>query len=339
MNARTATYLSPPVVCERLADMVARCGGHYLEVAAEVGAGEGEDENRVALLPHARVFGSGTILSPDGRSVALDVSTDFGGPAGSHWLLNFRKIRQPVRIPGTAAVVAVNLGTRYCHWLLEELPRLLSLERSASIGLIVNQRAPFIREAFELGRFTGPIWAVGRSTHFECEQLLIPGLIGRAGHPTPQGVKLVTEFTAPWRGTASVFGERIYVSRENAERRRVLNDAELWLQLDARGYKKLRLEELSWREQINAFAHAREVVAPHGAGLANLVFSLAGTRVVEFFQRAYVNPCFGRLAGIKGLDYRPQIPEGPGAISCEPRGNRLDLHADVSAILEALRKN
>ena len=337
MNARTATYLLPPVICERLADMVARWGGHYLEVAAEAGAGV--DDNRVALLPQGRVFGSGTVLSPDGRSVAIDVSTDFGGPTGSHWLLNFRKIRPPVRIPETAAVIAVNLGTRYCHWLLEELPRLLSMERSASTGLIVNQRAPVIREACEVGRLTGPFWTVGRNTHFECEQLLIPGLIGRAGDPTPQGVKLVTEFTAPWRGTASIYGERIYVSRENAERRRVVNDAELWQQLKGLGFNKLRLEELTWREQISAFAHAREVVAPHGAGLANLVFSAAGTRVVEFFHRAYVNPCFGRLAVIKGLDYRPLVAAGAEALRCEPRGNRLDLHADVPAILAALRKN
>jgi capsular polysaccharide biosynthesis protein len=223
--------------------------------------------------------------------------------------------------------------------LLEELPRLLALERAAGTGIIVSQRAPFIREAFDLGRFSGPILAVVRHTHFECEQLLIPPLTDRAGNPSPLGVKRVYEFTAPWRGTAPVFGDKIYVSRENAERRRVLNDAELWPQLEARGFTKLRLEELSWRDQINAFAHAREVVAPHGAGLANLVFSPAGTRVVEFFHRAYVNPCFGRLAELKTLDYHAVIPAGPDAIRHEPRGNRLDLHADVPAILAALRKN
>ena len=100
--------------------------------------------------------------------------------------------------------------------------------------------------------------------------------------------------------------------------------------------KALKLSDCS---NINAFAHAREVVAPHGAGLANLVFSPAGTRVVEFFHRAYVNPCFARLAELKNLDYHPVIPAGPDAISHEPRGNRLDLFADVPAILAALRKN
>ena len=341
MNSSAITYLPPPAACESLADMVTRFGGHFEGrhhgLATELDAKNAE--NRIAHLPNGRVFGSGTVLAPDGSSIAIDVSTDFGSARDSHWLLNFRQIRPPLRLPASTAVIAVNLGTRYCHWLLEELPRLLALVRSDNTGLIVNQRAPFIREAFEMGRFQGPLWEVGRHTHYECEQLIIPSLIGRAGHPNPFGVRIVTEFTAPWRGTASRFGERIYISRENAGRRRVVNETELWEQLEPRGFLKLRLEELTWKDQINAFAHAREVVAPHGAGLANLVFCQPGTRVVEFFHRAYVNPCFGRLAELKAVDYYPVIPLGAEPISCEPRHNRLDLHADVPSILAALRKN
>ncbi len=340
MSTPAATYLPPPDSCERLADLLPRWGGYYIDLGADAGALVNAGTRRVAQLPNGRVFGSGSVLAPDGRSIASDVSTDFGGTAESHWLLSFQQIRPPVRLPGATAVVAVNLGTRYCHWLLEELPRLLALARTTDgTGILVNQNAPFIREAFDLGRFPGPIWAVGRHTHFECEQLLIPELIGRAGHPTQLGVNLLTEFTAPWRGSASVCGDRLYISREKASRRQVLNDAELWPQLEARGFRKLRLEELSWRDQINAFAHASEVVAPHGAGLANLVFCRPGTRVVEFFHRSYVNPCFGRLAELAKLDYIAVIPDGAEAISNEPRGNRLDLHADVPAILAALQKN
>jgi hypothetical protein len=333
MSTPAATCLPPPIACERLADLLLRWGGHYVGLATD------PVPPRLAQLPNGRVFGSGTVLSPDGRAIASDVSSDFGGPAESHWLLSFRQIRPPLHLPGATAVVAVNLGTRYCHWLLEELPRLLALERTEDQGVIVNQNAPFIRQAFELGGFPGPIWTVGRHTHFECEQLLIPELIGRAGHPTHLGVNLLTEFTNPWRGTVSTWGERLYISREKAGRRRVSNEAELRDHLDARGFRTLRLEELSWREQINAFAHAREVVAPHGAALANLVFCRPGTRVVEFFHRAYVNPCFGRLAELANVDYVPVIPDGPEAIGHEPRGNRLDLHADVPAILAGLRKN
>jgi capsular polysaccharide biosynthesis protein len=99
------------------------------------------------------------------------------------------------------------------------------------------------------------------------------------------------------------------------------------------------MENLTDPARLGAGIAVAFVATIYGVGLANLVFSAAGTRVVEFFHRAYVNPCFGRLAVIKGLDYRPLVAAGAEALRCEPRGNRLDLHADLPAILAALRKN
>ena len=99
---------------------------------------------------------------------------------------------------------------------------------------------------------------------------------------------------------------------------------------------KVRLEALPWVEQINAFARAREIVAPHGAGLANLVFCCPGARVVEFFNAAYVNPCFWRLAALRGLDYRPVATPETEPPACVARGNRLDIVADADAIVRAL---
>jgi capsular polysaccharide biosynthesis protein len=277
------------------------------------------------------------VLSPDGRSLALDVSPDFGSPADSHWLLGYEGIRPPVRLHGATAVVAVNLGNRYYHWLLEELPRLLGLAREGDVGLIANQHAPFIREAFELGQFHGPIWPVGRHTHYECDQLIVPDLVGRSGEPTQRVVGLLREFTQPWRGNASAFGEKLYISRENAGRRRVLNEAELWTHLKTRGFVKLRLEEMSWREQINAFAHARMIVAPHGAGLANLVFSNPGVSVVEFLNRDHINPCFQKLSTCVGAHYQAVISHRGGPNACVSQSNRYDIEVDASTSSVLLR--
>lgn len=291
----------------------------------------------IARLPGGRVFGPGVVLTPDGRSLARDVSEDFGKPFEQHWLLTYAKIRPAVRVPGSTAVVAVTLGDGYCHWLLEELPRLLLLTgEQADSGLIAHTRAPFIREAFALGRFSGRLLDARRYSHFECEKLVIPSLIGRSGHPTPRVAELLMEFTAPLRGPTSGLGERLYISREKAGRRRVTNEAELWQQLEPRGFTRIFLEDLSWKDQINAFAQAKVIVAPHGAGLANLVFCRPGVRVVEFFSRAYINPCFWRLAGVRGLDYRPVVFKSGEPLACDPKANRQDIPADINAILNAL---
>ena len=78
------------------------------------------------------------------------------------------------------------------------------------------------------------------------------------------------------------------------------------------------------------------VVAPHGAGLANLVFCEAGTRVVEFFNRAYVNGNFWRLAALRGLDYRPVVAAGAEPLAQIAAQGREDIVVDVSAVMRAV---
>ena len=107
----------------------------------------------------------------------------------------------------------------------------------------------------------------------------------------------------------------------------------MWSQLERRGFVKLPLEEMSWREQVAAFAAARVVVSPHGAGLANVVFCREGTRVVEFFNRSYVNPCFEHWALAARLDYYAVVPAGGGPIGKERNANREDITADIAAIM------
>ena len=321
--------IPPPLICERLLDLLPRFGGTRLA---------GFEPNVAVCFPNGRVFGPGNVLAPDGLSIARDVSPDFGKPADQHWLLNYKKMRSPVLIPGETAVVAVPLGDGYCHWLLEELPRLLVLRTRAPDSIIAHTRSLFIREALEFGRFPlASFREPTRYSHFECERLIVPVLDGEPGRPSARTAQLLTEFVAPLIAKASAFGERLYISREKATRRRVVNHAELWPYLEARGFTKICAEELTWAEQINAFAHAKVIVAPHGAGLANLVFCEPGTRVVEFFDRAYVNRCFERVAEIRGLDYRAIVtPSEGGPITCDPRANRRDIYAEVSAITDAL---
>lgn len=290
----------------------------------------------IASLPGGRVFGSGVVLSPDGCSLARDVSTDFGKRFDEHWLLAHTQIRPPVQVPGTTAVIAITLGENYCHWLLEELPRLLMLAKQENVSLIAHDKASFIQDALKLGGWAGRVITARRYSHFQCEHLLVPSLIGRSGCATPEVVRLVTEFTKPLRERGRGPSERIYITREKAERRRVSNEAALWSHLEACGFVKVCLEELSWTEQINAFAHAKVIVAPHGAGLANLVFCQPGARVIELFNRSYVNPCFWRLASVVGLDYRPLIRgEGEG-LAYDLKAKRHDILTDIDSVAKAL---
>jgi hypothetical protein len=97
-------------------------------------------------------------------------------------------------------------------------------------------------------------------------------------------------------------GNRILISRAGAANRRILNETDLLQALSPLGFERYRLETLSIEEQITLFQDAECVVAPHGAGLANLVFA-PETAVVELFAADYIVPHYYLLCKAVGASY------------------------------------
>ena len=58
-----------------------------------------------------------------------------------------------------------------------------------------------------------------------------------------------------------------------------------------------------FKHTVAMFSRAKLVVAPHGAGLVNLIFSPTGTRVVEILCNPKVNLCFQNIHTILGQPY------------------------------------
>ncbi len=357
-----ASYVPPPGSCEPIAALVDRFAGTWLRPSTSCEAAlplpqtgsvdvsefwrarsekarPGPAQEGVARLAGGRVFGSGIVLAPDGSSVARDVSLDFGRAEDTHWLLGDAKMKSPEFVPGVSTVVASALGEGYCHWLLDELPRLLSLPVDVRDStLIAHAQTECSRTALALFGWKGTTVEATRRAHRQCEQLLVPLLPGWTGRATRRQIELISDFADRLPAAKSdTPGERIFVSRALARRRRVSNEAEVAAGLAAIGFATVRLEELTWAEQAACFRRARVVVAPHGAGLANLVFCAPGTRIVECFQRSYVNECFWQIAAIRGLDYRAVLSEGPDPLDWDPRANRVNFAVDVGRLLAALR--
>lgn len=350
------TYLPPPQRCESLARIVAHYGGtldlrapavvtdyppsprapEELRAFWQTASSAESFPEFTACLPQGRVFGAGSVLAPDGTRIARDVSLDFGKSADTHWLLTYTKIPPPQSVAGTTAVIATTLGSGYGHWLLDELPRMLILPRDEAESLIAHASHSFSRDALHHWGWSGPILNPARDAHFQCEQLLIPSLVGTVVQPTRRGLDLITDFTSGFPSTRSPFGERIYLTRETARRRRVTNEPQLWSELQAAGFAKIQLEHLTWTEQINVFRQAKIIVSPHGAGLANLVFCRPGTRVVELFNRSYVHGCYARVASLQHLDYWPVVPSAPEPLNQSSHSNRLDIEADIPQVHAAL---
>lgn len=107
-------------------------------------------------------------------------------------------------------------------------------------------------------------------------------------------------------GLADRAGTRkIYLSRKDASRRRMVNEADMTRRLKGIGFEILQLEGMTIAEQQALLGSARVVVAEHGAALTNIVWCPANATVVDIHPTVPAMPCFKILAELRGLRYIP----------------------------------
>jgi capsular polysaccharide biosynthesis protein len=291
----------------------------------------------VAVIGGGRVLSTtGAVISPDDRLIA-DVSDTFlsANPWANSHLIQPRL--PPVRrVSGSVGVLTTYRSNIYYHWLLDTLPR-LHLLQTAGIPfekLVVGEDLPYQRQSIQLLGIDPVRIIAERGLHLQADSLLVPSMPGRTGNPP----KWACEFLrgALMAGVPSDLpaSSRLFVSREHSRSRLITNEHEIFEALRPYGFVKLRPEDLTFAEQIDAFSRAEFVVAPHGSALANLVFCREGTHVVELFSPNYVNVMYWALSNQVGLDYSCVLGTGRAAPSAH-RGRRI--HEDMTIDTLVLR--
>lgn len=100
----------------------------------------------------------------------------------------------------------------------------------------------------------------------------------------------------------------IYIKRNN--NRQITNEDEIIKIIQPLGFQIIELEKLHLREQIELFSKAKNIIAPHGAGLSHIVWSKPGTKLLEIFSPKYLGLCYWLIADSCELDYYYLIGEG-----------------------------
>jgi len=222
-----------------------------------------------------------------------------------------RALRLPPcrKFPGTLAVITTNNTHNYFHWLTDALPRVEIVRKLLPRALeevdawLVPSGNPLVAETVaKLGIPADKLLTADSQTHWEASRLVVPSPPGMTGSvPAWVAEFLRKEFLAS--GTEGGFSKRIFVSRAGGASRRILNEAEVMGCLGKLGFQAYRLEEMTFQDQIGLFRSAEVVVAPHGAGLTNLLWAPEGVKVVEIFSPNYVNVCYWLTAGRVNAEY------------------------------------
>ncbi|WP_027186028.1 glycosyltransferase family 61 protein [Desulfovibrio inopinatus] len=221
--------------------------------------------------------------------------------------VRFPAVARRLDIPRTSLILFNACHRDYFHWHIDALPAITQARKLGmdDVCVVTMPLAQWQRDSLDLlgveNRFEL------RPGHYTADDIFYPTVLrGEAFSPHPtilDGYQVIkkrlaerTEEQTP----AVQSGKRLYVSRHDAERRVLANESELAAAMEKRGFTVIAPGELPYSEQIQVFSQAEIIVGPHGAGLTNIVYSDNLRLLFEIFPEPYLNPCFIRLANLKG---------------------------------------
>ena len=232
----------------------------------------------------------------------------------------------------------------YYHWLFDSLPRLALLQASGLFSevdyfLVPSTEHKFHRDYLEyFGIPESKILSARNLRHLQAETLIVSSYT-RVEEHLPKWICdfLYNRLTLP--GAPNKQDRLIYIGRGDALRnRRVLNEPALIKALLKLGFEVHFLAGLSIEDQVKLFNSAKMVVASHGGGLSNLVYSQPGTQVLEFFPDNYVNHLFYDLCTKRGLKYNYLICKSSTNYGEDELQAETNTIADIEAIEKEVRR-
>jgi hypothetical protein len=257
----------------------------------------------VAIVPNGRVLGERAVISPDNKLI-WDVSVEWEKKPSEHSIFKETKLPSLIKTDKTVALLTHPAAYNYYHWMLEAIARihLLQKTRIKIDKYIVNHRSlPFqLKTLAACGIPKEKIIKPNDNFHLQARKLIVPSYVNM---PNIWSCKYVRNLLLPHRSSYKPHGyERIYIRRNTY--RKVINEEEILGLLEKYGFKCVNLESMPLKQQIRLFYSAKIIVAPHGAGLANLVFCKPGTKVIELFTPSFLEPHYWLISRLLSLQYR-----------------------------------
>lgn len=183
----------------------------------------------------------------------------------------------------------------YYHWVAEYLPRVRGIERYAEATgtypdvLIPSDAPDWKRESLQRVGVPDERLVSWNGHRLRADRLIVPSMPRHGPNSntlaytsSPTALRWVSKRLREQINVRSGNTERVLITRRNAPTRRLVNESEVVETLSPFGFEPYVLDEMTIAAQVRLFARAEAVVAPHGAGLVNTIFS-DGIGVLELF--------------------------------------------------------
>jgi len=226
----------------------------------------------------------------------------------------------------------------FAHWMLENLPQIRAIEYYRDTTgekplLLVNPNPPtWMKESLERLGYSSDDWKEWDGESATIRNLVIPQLnylhnIG--SQPSPTDKRWIRErMKESVSEPSDKFSKRIFISRQNAERRRISNFEEVMQALRPLGFESYLLENLTIEEEISLFSQAEMIIGVHGAGLATAIYSECST-LIEIFPEDVIATCYFILANEMGLKYDYLVGESTTeGQTANPKNKDIKINPD-----------
>lgn len=247
-------------------------------------------------------------------------------------------------VDGSVVSLTTRGGNRnYYHFLLDVLPRWGVFQECVPglqpDAIYVPCETPYQEQLLSLLHLDElPIIPVTPARTVRASTLFVPCLQNPLEMAPRWTVSWLRERLPPADVTDKA--SRLYVTRGNGSNtRRLVQEEQVWPELERRGFVRVDPGTMSVREQIDAFAAADVIVGLHGAAMSNLVFAQPGVRILEVFPANYVKPCFWAIAENVPDAHYEYLVAGPPAPDDRGRsmlGIQQDIDIDVERLYSAI---
>ncbi|PKV62714.1 glycosyltransferase family 61 protein [Pontibacter ramchanderi] len=210
------------------------------------------------------------------------------------------------------------------HWFFDCLPRLyLVLENTQEPIQVIMRRdmAPYQLETLHFvlkGYSQASVVYIGKHEKWQVDEFVLPSFVANAQSgflPREVADWLRQKVWQGYNVQSPARKRRLYISRAQAKTRRVLNETELLPVLQRYGFEMVRAEELTYQQQVQLFFEAEAVMAPHGAGLTNLLFS-EQCQVLEFHPANLIKTHYFLLCKALGFKYSALVGTTGDKLEC-----------------------
>jgi len=212
----------------------------------------------------------------------------------------------------------------YYHWLSESVFRLWMVRRQIDQLILVlpdyYKNADFIMGSLEPFKI-GNIFFIPNRKSLMVKNLCLPQIKPVCDSYNSKHLKQVGEFYRNYvsskKGISVARIDKLYISRQFAGRRSVVNEKEILEIVKKYGFTVFHPEHFSFLEQVAIFSNVRYLVGEHGAGLTNLLFMRTGASVLELHKNKtndldHPSPVFWYMADALGINYYHQFCETSG---------------------------